>query len=86
MTKKFNPKGTGYDYKNAGKPDKSGHYGSLDPRTGMVLKGMKHKTIGKTHKAEIKRGNIIIENVNDGRFYSKNLVNLLQKNIKGVKK
>jgi hypothetical protein len=44
----FKPEGTGYDYGTAqssgGKPDETGHWGSLDPRTGMVLKGRKHPT------------------------------------------
>ena len=45
------------------------HGGSLDPRTGMLLKGMEHKTIGLTLKEEERLGtNKII--FKEGRYYS----------------
>ena len=62
----FNPEGSGYDYKNAPEPSykQLGYfpkYGSLDPKTGMVLKGRKHPTYKKTEEAEKKLGNKIIK-------------------------
>ena len=70
--KAFDPEGSGYDYDTARasgqKADKTGHWGSLDPRTGMVLKGRKHKTWKKTVEAETKLGNTIFKH--KGRYYS----------------
>jgi len=70
---KFDPEGEGYDYSTAeasgGKPDTTGHWGSLDPRTGMVLKGKSHKTWNLTVKKETELGNKIIKKA-DGRYYS----------------
>jgi hypothetical protein len=44
----FDPEGKGYDYKTfdklGGKRDAKGHGFSRDPKTGMLLKGRKHKT------------------------------------------
>ena len=62
----FDPEGSGYDYKNAPEPSykELGYfpkYGSLDPKTGMVLKGRKHPTYKKTEDAEKKLGNKIIK-------------------------
>lgn len=61
----FDPEGAGYDYASAmesgGKPDAEGHWGSLDPRTGMVLKGRQHETWDLMEKEEKKLGNIIIK-------------------------
>jgi hypothetical protein len=62
----FDPEGSGYDYKNAPPPSfkELGYfpkYGSLDPKTGMVLKGRKHKSYDETLKAEEKLGNKIIK-------------------------
>ncbi|MAE81579.1 MAG: hypothetical protein CMB80_02495 [Flammeovirgaceae bacterium] len=69
----FNPEGSGYDdstSKEAGlERDERGHLGSLDPRTGMVLKGRKHKSWDKMVAEEKKRGNVIIK-APDGRYYS----------------
>jgi hypothetical protein len=69
----FNPEGSGYDYKNAPAPSykELGYfpkYGSLDPKTGMVLKGRKHPTYKKTEEAEKKLGNKIIKK--GKRYYS----------------
>ena len=44
------------------------HSGSLDPRTGMVLKGKQHKTWGLMEEAEKRRGSQIIKKGN--RYYS----------------
>ena len=68
----FDPEGTGYDSDTAREaglePDETGHWGSLDPRTGMLLKGMKHKTIQKTIDVERKLGNKIVKR--GKRYYS----------------
>jgi len=45
------------------------HGSSLDPRTGMVLKGRKHKTWHLMEQEEMRRGNMIIKK-DDGRYYS----------------
>jgi hypothetical protein len=70
---KFDPEGKGYDYLTAeasgGKPDSTGHWSSLDPRTGMVLKGKGHSTWDLTVKKETELGNKIIKKA-DGRYYS----------------
>jgi len=44
------------------------HSGSLDPRTGMVLKGMKHPSFHLTRETEDKLGNTIIKR--GDRYYS----------------
>jgi len=72
--KKFDPEGSDYDYSNAiasgGRPNpKTKHWGSLDPRTGMVLKGRKHKTWDLMEQEEIRRGSKIVKK-DDGRYYS----------------
>lgn len=68
----FNPEGSGFDLKtfreSGGVPDETGHMGSLDPRTGMILKGRKHPTFQKTLEEEARRGNKIIKK--NGRFFS----------------
>ncbi len=68
----FDPSGTGFDIatsKASGAvPDEAGHLGSIDPRTGMVLKGMRHETIDKTFSTEKNLGNKII--FKGGRFFS----------------
>jgi len=70
---KFDPEGSEYDYRTAiesgDKPDTSGHWHSLDPRTGMVLKGRQHETWNKTIEAEKALGNIVVKGPN-GRYYS----------------
>jgi hypothetical protein len=80
---KFNPEGTGYDMKTAKElgllkerkmfyrdaPAKARHHmPSLDPRTGMILKGKNHPTFSKTIEAEKKMGNKIVKKGN--RYYS----------------
>ena len=68
----FDPEGDDYDYdtaKDSGvEADETGHWPSLDPRTGMVLKGRKHKSWNKTEEVEKDLGNEIIKK--DGRYYS----------------
>ena len=44
------------------------HWASRDPRTGMLLKGLKHPTWGLTMQEEEKLGNKVI--FKDGRYYS----------------
>lgn len=62
----------GYDYDSATKsglrPDESGHWGSIDPNTGKILKGPKHPSIMKTKKIERVLGNKIIKK--NGERYS----------------
>jgi len=70
--KSFDPEGSGYDdatARSAGlKRDKTGHMGSLDPRTGQVLKGRKHKTWDLMEKEETRRGSRIEKR--GTRYYS----------------
>ena len=76
MTKQrklFEPEGSGYDNATAKalgiRPNKSGHFPSRVPSTGLILKGRKHPTFQKTIDAEKKHGNIIRKR-KDGRYYS----------------
>jgi hypothetical protein len=69
---KFDPEGSGYDYESAHKykikPDKSGHYPSRVPQTGLLLKGKKHETWWKTERDEKAAGYLIIKQ--GDRYYS----------------
>jgi hypothetical protein len=69
----FDPQGDGYDYFTAIEaglgPDDTGHWPSIDPRTGRLLKGMKHPTIDMTLKEEERLGNTITQGP-DGYYYS----------------
>ncbi|KKN42505.1 hypothetical protein LCGC14_0712660 [marine sediment metagenome] len=69
----FDPEGTGYDMASARafgmKPDKTGHYSSREPTTGLLLKGRKHKTWHLTTKGESKAGYEIYKK--NGRYYSR---------------
>jgi len=71
---KFDPESSRFDMKTALESgavrDKEGHMGSLDPRTGMVLKGRGHKTWDEMALAEIGLGNSIEFNEEMGRYYS----------------
>jgi hypothetical protein len=71
--KGFDPEGTGYDMegaKRAGlKPDETGHWGSRDPKTGMLFKGKGHPTWDKTVQGEREAGYNIIKG-EGGRYYS----------------
>lgn len=68
----FDPEGDGFDYGTANdagsKPGSDGHWGSLDPRTGMVLKGRGHPTWDLMEAEETKRGSRIVKR--GGRYYS----------------
>ena len=69
----FDPEGRGYDYESASKSgiirdEKTKHWQSRDPFTGLLLKGRKHKTWGLLEEGEEKAG-YKIQKVN-GRYYS----------------
>ena len=69
---RFDPEGSDYDYVSAlaagVRPDKTGHWPSRDPQTGLILKGRKHPTFHKTIKADEELGYRMIRK--DGRYYS----------------
>jgi len=44
------------------------HKGSIDPRTGMLLKGMKHPTVKEAIKFEASQGREFVKK-KDGRYY-----------------
>lgn len=76
--KKFNPEGSGYDYKSAieanMKPDKSGHWYSRvpsGPKEGLLLKGRTHPTWYKTVAGEAKAGYKIYKK--NGRYWSRKI-------------
>jgi len=73
QTTPFKPDGDTYDYQTAlmkgFSPDKSGHWQSIDPETGMLLKGINHPTINKTLEAEKNLGNVLVQDA-DLRYYS----------------
>ena len=68
----FDPEGSGYDYESAKlsgmTPDKTGHWASRVPETGLLLKGRQHKTWPLTVKGETEAGYKIISK--EGRYYS----------------
>lgn len=70
----FDPEGSGYDYKTAIEsgltPGKDGHWPSRSPKSGQLLKGMKHKTADKMLKGEKKAGYEVYQG-KDGRYYSR---------------
>ena len=70
----FNPEGYGYDINTAEEAglerDEFGHMGSLDPRTGMVLKGRKHESWNPMVQEEMYRGNTVMYNPNEDRYFS----------------
>jgi len=71
VTKEFKPEGNGYDMATAtqaGVELRDGHYPSLDPRTGMVLKARNHPTWNLMVEEEKRLGNKIIKRGN--RYYS----------------
>uniref|UniRef100_A0A6M3KF02 Uncharacterized protein n=1 Tax=viral metagenome TaxID=1070528 RepID=A0A6M3KF02_9ZZZZ len=73
IEEQFDPEGSGYDYKTAEKygikPDKTGHWQSREPNTGVLLKGRKHKTWPLTVQGEADAGYAIYKKNN--RYYSK---------------
>ncbi|MFA7100713.1 MAG: hypothetical protein WC196_02980 [Bacilli bacterium] len=71
---KFDPESDGYDYQAAIDSgdiadEKTKHWGSIDPRTGMVLKGKNHPTWNQMVEEEVKLGNTVIK-ADNGRYYS----------------
>ena len=75
MPDKFDPESDQYDYSTAGdaglqRTEDTNHLGSLDPRTGMVLKGRKHHTWDLMMQAEKEMGNQVVKD-KDGRYYSR---------------
>ncbi len=70
--RRFDPEGRGYDYAGARAAglgaNKSGHYPSRVPSTGLILKGRNHPTFNKTAAAE-KRLGFMIRKIND-RYFS----------------
>lgn len=73
-TRPFKTMGTGYDFKSAKragiKPDKTGHWPSRDPKSGLLLKGRGHPTWHKTVEGEKKAGYEIYK-AKSGRYYSR---------------
>ncbi len=71
--RKFNPEGKGYDYEGARKAglkrDKTGHWPSRVPRTGLILKGRKHPTFHKTVAADKRLGYMMQKRLS-GRYHS----------------
>ena len=70
---RFNPEGSGYDYKSAkaaglGPDSITKHWPSRDPYTGLLLKGKKHKTWNLLEKGEIEAGYSIVKK--QGRYWS----------------
>ena len=73
---KFDPESAGYDYRSARaagikpKRNKAGKlkWQSRDPKTGLLLKGRKHKTWNLTEAAEKRAGYRIYKA--KGRYYS----------------
>lgn len=71
---RFDPESDGYDYQAAIDSgniadEKTKHWGSIDPRTGMVLKGKNHPTWNQMVEEEVKLGNTVIK-ADNGRYYS----------------
>ena len=72
--RQFDPEGDKYDYEGARaagiEPDETGHWSSRDPKTGLILKGRKHKSYHKTVAGEEKAGYEIYKD-KDRRYYSR---------------
>lgn len=75
IRKKFDPYGSGYDYRSAQKagivPDKTRHWPSRiakGPEEGLILKGVGHPTFMKTVAAGHKKGYKYVKK--KGRYYS----------------
>lgn len=70
----FNPFGSGYDMNTALasglKRDINNHMGSLDPRTGMVLKGRGHESWNPMVQEEMSLGNTVEYNPEKNRYFS----------------
>jgi hypothetical protein len=72
--KKFDPEGPRYDYEGARKaklgPDKTDHWPSRDPKSGIIFKGAGHKSFIKTQIGEMEAGNETYKG-KDGRYYTR---------------
>ena len=71
----FDPLGSNYDYKTAAEAglerDERGHMDSLDPRTGMVLKGRgKYNEWNPMVQTEMSLGNTVEYDPDEGRYFS----------------
>ena len=71
----FNPESSGYDMQTAlaaglERDAETGHMGSLDPRTGMVLKGRQHESWNPMAQTEMSLGNTIKYDPDKGRYFS----------------
>ena len=70
----FDPESSGYDMQTALaaglERNEAGHMGSLDPRTGMVLKGRQHESWNPMVQTEMSLGNTVEYNPNEGRYFS----------------
>ena len=70
--RKFDAEGSGFDHAGARAaglgPNKSGHFPSRVPATGLILKGRAHPTFNKTLAAEKKLGFTIRKR--GGRYFS----------------
>jgi len=71
----FDPEGTGYDTESAIKyglklDPETKHWQSRVPKTGLLLKGRKHKTWNLLEQGEKEAGYEIYKG-SDGRYYSK---------------
>ena len=71
----FDPFGSGYDIETALEAgldrDEYGHMGSLDPRTGMVLKGRGHESWNPMVQTEMGLGSTVEYEPDKGRFFAK---------------
>ena len=71
----FNPESSGYDMQTAlaaglERDEETGHMGSLDPRTGMVLKGRLHESWNPMAQTEMSLGNTVEYDPDEGRYFS----------------
>ena len=71
----FDPESSGYDMQTAlaaglERDAETGHMGSLDPRTGMVLKGRQHESWNPMAQTEMSLGNTIKYDPDKGRYFS----------------
>ena len=71
----FDPESSGYDMQTAlaaglERDAETGHMGSLDPRTGMVLKGRQHESWNPMAQTEMSLGNTVEYDPDKGRYFS----------------
>jgi hypothetical protein len=69
----FDPEGSGYWQVLAEEmgmgPDKTGHWQSREPNTGIILKGMKHPTIQKSYQADRDLGYAWMKSLSPQGYY-----------------